>query len=129
VCGVHTCVTLFMHRCLFLVDRGKYNDGLVHPVPSGPHWQRFNTPRDERRIRVWCSRDVPRVSTVKWTAKQHSSPVLRPADFVVYVGDDDGNPDRLLAGIASHLPTQGTETLHAIAIFGAVCGENNEYVA
>ena len=87
-----------------------------------PHWARFLHPPAGRRTRVFASPTLPDIKTVVWEANQHSSPTLRPADFVVYVVDANVRDDR--ARFLDHVAVQAQETLHAIMLYGNVCGKD-----
>ena len=71
---------------------------------------------------MFASPTLPDIKTVVWEANQHSSPTLRPADFVVYVVDANVRDDR--ARFLDHVAVQAQETLHAIMLYGNVCGKD-----
>lgn len=99
----------------------------------GPVWRRSALPPAHRHTRVYSVAGIPDLGASPepprrlspdgpvWRANQHSSPSLRPADVVVYVGPGDGSPSEE-GSLVGHLRVQASETLHAILVLGAVCG-------
>jgi hypothetical protein len=85
---------------------------------SLPAWGRFER---RSRTRVWSSPLFPRVSKLEWETKQHSSPILRPADVAVYVV----SPHSALAEFSKHFSAQESETLHSLILFGDVCDKSS----
>ena len=94
--------------------------GSVPRSNKEPHWHRFLP--GHRRTMVYASATVPEVTAenVRWQRNQHDSEQVRPSDVVVYVVSK-GEPASTAGKVAAHAAVQATETMHAIALFGAVC--------